>query len=86
MDNIQQLRKKIDEVDERILQALSERVEICKTVGLAKKKQGFSIKDADREKQVYEQVRGKAAKLALDPDKIEAVYREIVNICSAVQE
>jgi chorismate mutase len=86
MSEIQQLRKQVDNVDDRILKALSERVKICKAIGEGKKKQGLPVKDSDRENAVYRRVKEKAAKLGLDSMQVEAVYREIVNICSAVQE
>jgi chorismate mutase len=86
MDDIQHLRRRIDEVDDQILQALIERIKICKAIGLAKKKQGLAIKDASRENEVFKRIKEKSAQFALDPVQIEAVYREIVNICSAVQE
>ena len=86
MDEIQQLRKKVDEVDEQILNALSERAKICRAIGLVKKKKGMQIRDASRENEVYKRVKEKAVEFHLDPLKVEAVYREIVNMCSAVQE
>ena len=86
MSEIQQLRKQVDDVDDRILKALSERVKICKAIGNAKKKQGLPVKDSERENAVYRRIKEKAAKLGLDSRQVEAVYREIVNICSAVQE
>jgi len=86
MGELKQLRKRIDEIDEQIMQALSERTQICKAIGIAKKEQKIPIKDPDRENQVYNRTREKALQLALAPDQVEAVYREIVNMCSAVQE
>jgi chorismate mutase len=86
MSDIEQLRKQVDDVDDRILKALCERVKICKAIGEAKKKQGLPVKDSDRENAVYRRVKEKAVKLGLDSRQVEAVYREIVNICSAVQE
>ncbi len=86
MQEIEQLRKRIDEVDEQILQALSERVKICQAIGSAKKKQGVAVRDSSRENQVYQRVKEKSILLHLDPAQVEAVYREIVNMCSAVQE
>ena len=86
MQDIQQLRKRINEVDDQILQALSERVKICKAIGDVKKKQGVAIRDSYRENEVYKRVKEKSAQFALDPVQIKAVYREIVNMCSAVQE
>jgi chorismate mutase len=86
MDDIPKLRKKIDEVDDQILMALCERVKVCKAIGDAKKKQGMPIKDASRENEIYKCIKEKSAHLGLHPGQVEAVYREIVNMCSAVQE
>ena len=86
MADLKQLRKRIDEIDDQILNSLSERVKICKAIGSAKKAQGIPVRDSDREKEVYKRTRVKAADLALDPQQVEAVYREIVNMCSSVQE
>ena len=86
MDDLKQLRRKIDEVDGQILRFLGERAKICEAIGSAKKAQGLPVKDVDREGQVYRRVRERAAKLALNPVQVEAVYREIVNMCSSVQE
>jgi chorismate mutase len=85
MQEIKQLRKKIDEVDEQILQSLSERAEICRSIGLVKEKHGIPIQDYPRENDVYVHIREKAAELGLDPYHLEAIYRQIVNMCSAVQ-
>jgi chorismate mutase len=86
MDEINQLRKKVDEVDDQILLALCERVKVCEAIGAAKKKRGLAVRDAPRENEVYERIKKKSAQFQLDPVQIERVYREIVNICSAVQE
>lgn len=86
MDDIQHLRRRIDEIDDQILAALSERTKICKAIGDVKKKQSLAIKDPNRENEVFKRIKEKSAQFALDPVQIEAVYREIVNICSAVQK
>jgi chorismate mutase len=85
MVDIQELRKRVDEVDEQILNALSERAKICRAIGLVKKKQGMQIRDVSRENELYKHVKEKAVQFHLDPLQVEAVYREIVNMCSAVQ-
>jgi chorismate mutase len=86
MQEIKQLRKRIDEVDEQILQSLSERAEICRSIGLVKEKHGIPIQDFPRENDVYANIREKASELGLDPAHVEAIYRQIVNMCSAVQD
>jgi chorismate mutase len=86
LEDIQTLRKRVDEIDDQIIKALSERVKVCRAIGEAKKKQGLPIRDQSRENEVYVRVKEKAAKFQLDSAQIEALYREIVNMCSAVQE
>ena len=85
MENIRELRKRIDEVDEEILRFLSKRAEICRSIGLVKDKHGIPIQDFPRENDVYAHIREKALELGLDPYHVEAIYRQIVNMCSAVQ-
>ena len=86
MNDLKRLRSKIDEVDGRILNFLKERVRICETIGNTKKTLQIPVKDPDREMRVYAFVRGRAEEIGLDPDKVEAIYRQIVNMCSSVQE
>ena len=86
MEDIQKLRKRIDEIDEQILRLLGERAEICRSIGLLKKEQGMPITDASRENEVYAKIRVKATDFSLDSNEAEAVYRQIVNMCSSVQE
>jgi len=86
MEEIKQLRERIDEIDEQILQSLSKRAEICKSIGSAKKKHSIPIQDLPRENDVYAHIKKKAADFGLDPAHLEAIYRQIVNMCSAVQE
>ena len=86
MDEIPKLRKKVDELDDQILKALCQRVKVCEAIGCAKKKQGMPIRDSSRENEVYRRIKEKSAQFQLDPAQIERVYREIVNMCSAVQE
>jgi chorismate mutase len=86
MEDIQKLRKRIDELDEQILRLLGDRSEICRSIGLLKKEQGIPIIDEYRENQVYTNIRAKAADFGLDADQVEAIFRQIVNMCSSVQE
>jgi chorismate mutase len=86
MDEIQQLRKKVNEIDEQIILAMYERAKTCAAIGLIKKKKGLPIRDVTREKAVFKRVKEKAVEFHLDPLQVEAVYREIVNMCTAIQE
>ena len=85
-DDIAALRAKIDEIDDQILYALSERVKVCKAIGVAKKKQKIPIRDESRENELYLRLKEKSKKLGLNETQIDLLYREIVNMCSAVQK
>jgi len=85
-DDIASLRAKIDEIDDQILYALSERVKVCKAIGVAKKKQKIPIRDESRENELYLRLKEKSKKLGLNETQIDLLYREIVNMCSAVQK
>ncbi len=85
-EDIQKLRKKIDEIDEGILRLLGDRAEICRSIGLLKKEGGMPTVDSVREAEVFANIRSKAMDFALDSDQVEAIYRQIVNMCSNVQE
>jgi len=85
MEDIRNLRMKIDEVDEQILLALGERTKLCTTIGLIKKKRGLPIKDGDREKELHTRIMKRAASLKLDTNHVEAIYRRIVEMCTSMQ-
>lgn len=86
MQEIERLRKRIDKMDAQILRSLSKRVEICRSIGLIKEKYGVPIQDYPRENDVYGHIREKAAELGLDASHVEAIYHQIVSMCSAVQD
>ncbi len=86
MDELAELREKVDATDDQILRDIAQRVKICRAIGELKKQQGKPVQDLNREVQVFKRARERAELFKLDPDKIERLYREIVNMCSAVQE
>ena len=86
MSDLEKLRKQVDGIDDQILDALSERAKICREIGSIKRKQRLQIRDNSRENEIYERMRERAVKFGLDPVQVEQVFREIVNMCSAVQE
>ncbi|MBQ3755127.1 MAG: chorismate mutase [Clostridia bacterium] len=54
---LDELRTKIDDVDERICALLKERFDLVKEVGEAKKELGANVENKDREREVIERVR-----------------------------
>ena len=60
MLDLQECRKKIDKIDEEILQLFQKRMEICEDVAAYKIKTGKKVLDPEREKQKIETLKGRA--------------------------
>ncbi|KPK78031.1 MAG: hypothetical protein AMJ89_01305 [candidate division Zixibacteria bacterium SM23_73] len=85
MESIAKLRKKIDEVDEKLVLLLKDRIELCKRIGAVKRENGIAIRDLNREDEVYLNVMGKALELGLDPQKVEKILKEVISLSVIVQ-
>jgi chorismate mutase len=85
-EKIAELRRKIDEVDEKILLLLKERFEIAKEIGMEKRKHGMPLRDFERENEKFRKMMEKALKLKLDPGAVREVYRKIIDMSVYAQE
>ena len=85
MENILTLRKKIDEIDEQLVLLLKERMENCRQIGAIKIKHELAVKDSRREDEVYLHVMAKALEFGLNPQKVEAIFRDIIALSVFVQ-
>jgi len=83
--SVEDLRRKIDETDTRIVKLLAERIRIAEEVGEEKSKKGKQIEDKGREKVVLDKVKGLARKENVSPESMETVYRQIIAISRGVQ-
>ena len=85
MDSLNDLRKKIDELDREIVAMLNARAEVSVAIGKAKKQSDSAIYAPDREKAVYEKVR--SLNRGPLPDRcLESVYRELMSGSIALQQ
>jgi chorismate mutase len=85
LESIVALRKKIDEIDEKIAVLLRNRMELCKRIGAIKRENGIAIRDFEREDEVYLHIMGKALELKLDLQKVESIFKEIIALSVSVQ-
>jgi len=69
------LRRHVDELDERLLELLAERLKLASELAEVKKKLGLPVRDEERERKVMEAVRKRARRLGLDPEFAESVLR-----------
>jgi chorismate mutase len=86
LDEITNLRKKIDEIDEKILFLLKERIEACKLIGRIKMEKGLPTIDPEREAQKYRDIASGANMLGIDVDSVKSIYEKIIDVCVKVQE
>jgi chorismate mutase/prephenate dehydratase len=83
--NLEDLRKKIDDVDARIVELIGERSRIAEEIGRGKKTQNKLVEDKERENKVLENVRRLAGKQNVRQDDIEDIYRRIIAACKNIQ-
>lgn len=75
---LNQLRKRIDALDRKLVTLLNERAALAKAVGLLKARNGVSVFSPDREEQVYANARG-ANRGPLSNEAIQAILREVLS-------
>jgi chorismate mutase/prephenate dehydratase len=83
--SLEDLRRKIDETDTKIVRFLAERIRIAEEMGKEKKEQGKQVEDRGREEVVLEKVRSIAQEENISPESIESIYRQIITVSRSVQ-
>lgn len=72
------IRKKLDEIDRSILEAVAGRQELVKEVSSLKLKNSSGIRDLEREEQLLSRIRDLAHEVGLDRYYAEHLFREII--------
>jgi chorismate mutase/prephenate dehydratase len=83
--SLDDLRKRIDSIDDRILALLDERAVVVSDVARAKSAAQSPTYDPERERQVLDRLSSKAGG-RFPREAIRAVYREVMSACLALQE
>jgi len=83
--SLDELRRKIDDADDRIVRLIAERIRQAQEIGREKQKQGMQIEDPAREERVLEHVREIARREKISEKEVENIYRQIVNLSKSVQ-
>ncbi len=84
-ERLQELRKKIDQIDKQVINLLNERARAAIEIGRLKNTTGMSFYAPDREKKIYDNIhnlnRGPL------PDKVFfAIYRELMSGCLSLEK
>jgi len=83
--SLDDLRKRIDDIDTRIVELISERIKTAEEIGRNKKAQNKLIEDRERESKILEGVRSVARNKDISQSDIEDIYRRIIGACKRVQ-
>ncbi len=84
-DNIEQLRTRIDVIDENLLLALKSRMEISRKIGEFKKAHNVAIVQATRWESILSSMEEKGKEYGLSPDFVKAVFTAIHDASVSVQ-
>ncbi|HLF17677.1 MAG TPA: prephenate dehydratase [Candidatus Omnitrophota bacterium] len=83
--NLNELRKKINSIDEKLVKFLNERADVSLEIGKIKEKNKSAIYSPEREKEVLERIR-QINKGPMTPEAFEAIYREIMSSSLALEK
>lgn len=83
--SLDELRKKIDEIDAEIVRLMNQRAEIARSIGELKAEDGDSIYKPHREQAVFEHAL-EVSQGPLPDKSIRAVFRELMSGCIALEK
>ncbi|MSN24342.1 MAG: prephenate dehydratase [Geobacter sp.] len=81
---MQQLRSRIDAIDDSILDLLNERSQVVLEVGRLKSGNNMDFHVPGRERQIYERLLGKNPG-PFPNDALKSIYREVISACLALE-
>ncbi len=83
--NIEDLRKKIDAVDSKIIKLIAERLRLAEQIGGIKKQNGRQIEDKQREELILVHIKDIASTKGINQSDIEEIYRRIFTASKSIQ-
>ncbi len=75
---LQEIRKQIDDIDDRLLRLLAERFQLTHTVGVIKAKQNLNSFDSSREAEKITRLRERCDSLEIDPNLVAELFTRIM--------
>ncbi|HOG23284.1 MAG: P-protein [Candidatus Omnitrophica bacterium ADurb.Bin292] len=84
--DLTRLRKKIDEVDSKIIGLLNDRTRLAREIGRKKIESGKAVYVPEREFEIYQKIEQIAGKGELPGDALKAIYREIMSAALAMEK
>ncbi len=75
IDELKELRKQIDSIDEEILILLNKRVRLCIEIAKVKKKANLQLEDQKREHEILQKV-----------GTFKPIFEEIIKLCKNIEK
>jgi chorismate mutase len=82
--DIEDWRKKIDEIDQRLVEILNERAAAARQIGLIKRDTQMAVYEPARERQIFENVR-RANRGPLPDRDLVQLYERIIDVMRKLQ-
>lgn len=83
---LEELRTTVDEIDNKLIALLGERMRIIKSISHIKKAEKNGIVDENREKDIIERMKKKSKEHGLNEEFIMEIFEIILNNSRKVQE
>jgi chorismate mutase len=80
MTKLDELRKNIDEIDEKIIALLAQRFKYTEEIGIYKAKNHLNVQDTNRESQLFQRIIQLSDQNGLNPEYSSKIYRCIIDI------
>lgn len=86
VDDLEAFRSEIDELDNAILRALAERLDVCRSVARFKRGHGVPMMQPERVDAVLDRCAELGAARQIDPDFTRRLYRLIIEETCSIEE
>ena len=83
--SLDQIRKKIDQLDARIISLLNDRTRLALQIGKLKQSSGSAVYSPERESEIYEKINSDSTAL-ISKDSLKAIYREIMSAALSLEK
>ncbi len=83
--SLDEMRLKIEEIDERIVELIAERTDIAILIAGIKEKEGLPITDKDQEKKVMQRVSKNAELFGVDKEGVGRIFQMLIELNKSKQ-
>jgi len=83
--SLDEIRKKIDQLDERIISLLNERMDLALEIGKLKREKDSEVYQPHRESEIYRKI-DSLKEGALPKDALKAIYREVMSASLSLEK